>query len=98
MLVQLGEAKRALAAVAAGTREHPASAELRETHGLLLAGTGEMEAGINELKKAAELDPMNPTLAGHVAALLREVGREEEASEWDKRAKELGQAAGNIAR
>jgi tetratricopeptide (TPR) repeat protein len=92
LLVQLGRVQQALDSAARGTREHPESAALHEVHGLLLAGTGRLEDGLAKLKKAADLEPENPSAPGHIAALLRESGRESEASEWQARANRASQA------
>jgi Flp pilus assembly protein TadD len=64
----------------------PKSAELRTRHGLLLAAAGLVDQGVEELTKAANLEPGNPEIARHIAALLRELGKNPEAEAWEKRA------------
>jgi polyferredoxin/thioredoxin-like negative regulator of GroEL len=86
MLVGLGEAGEAVAVAERVVERNPRSVQARARLGLLLAATGRMEDGLREMKAAAALDPANREVAGHVAGMLRELGREAEASEWENRA------------
>jgi tetratricopeptide (TPR) repeat protein/ferredoxin len=78
-----------LSVLADGVRLNPKNAMLREQYGLLLEATGSAEAALPELKAAADLNPTNLGPPRHVARILRVLGRETEAAQWDARVQKL---------
>jgi len=82
-----GRADLGLSILADGVGQTPENPLLQEQYGLLLEATGSPEPALDHLVKAAELDPANPGPPSHIARILRVLGREPEAKEWEDREK-----------
>ncbi len=92
LLLAMDRMEMAVGTVRKGISAHPKSAALHERLGLMLAAGGKIDEGLTELKAAADLEPTNATLAGHIARVLREAGRESEATEWQERANRIARS------
>ena len=70
----------------AGVAQSPKNPILRLAYGVALVATGDTNRGLDELKVAADLDPMSPEAPSQIADILIREGREKEATQWRERA------------